>query len=84
MKRKQIQEAKFPNMILASKRKEKQYECVLKGKKKKNTMVSEQQSLNKRSSLVKLPTFQKTAKWYFKSFAFFRTDKNLYSKGKIQ
>ena len=38
MKRKQIQEAKFPNMILANKRKEKQYECVLKGKKKKNTM----------------------------------------------
>lgn len=44
MKRKQIQEAKFPNMILASKRKEKQYQCVLKGKKKKSMMPMAKQS----------------------------------------
>ena len=47
MKRKQIQEAKFPNMILASKRKEKQYQCVLKGKQKKNTMPVAKQSQDK-------------------------------------
>ena len=47
MKRKQIQEAKFPNMILASERKEKQYQCVLKGKQKKNTMPVAKQSQDK-------------------------------------
>lgn len=44
MKRKQIQEAKSLNMILASKTKEKQYQCVLKGKQKKNTIPVAKQS----------------------------------------
>ena len=65
MKRKQIQEAKSANIILASKRKEKQYQCVLKGKQKKNTMPVAKQSQTTVTLKVKWVGLQRARKSYW-------------------